>query len=119
MSPGPDHTAVRRLLAFYGSTPAYRPVLDAHGWGELQPELNSLSKQGKWQEMGALISDEILFTITACGSPREIAAHIRTRAWRASGHRVPVPAGADCSRDSGRRRRRTFGRQWAGRGPVT
>lgn len=79
VSPGPDHTAVRRLLAFYGSTPAYRPVLDAHGWGELQPELNSLSKQGKWQEMGALISDEILFTITACGSPREIAAHIRAR----------------------------------------
>lgn len=79
VSPGSDHTAVRRLLAFYGSTPAYRPVLDAHGWGELQPELNSLSKQGKWQEMGALISDEILFTITACGSPREIAAHIRAR----------------------------------------
>ena len=79
VSSGSDHTAVRRLLAFYGSTPAYRPVLDAHGWGELQPELNSLSKQGKWQEMGSLISDEMLFTIAACGSPREIASHIRTR----------------------------------------
>ena len=33
----PDHAATRRLLAFYGSTPAYRPVLDVHGWGELQP----------------------------------------------------------------------------------
>lgn len=79
VSSGGDHTATRRLLAFYGSTPAYRPVLDAHGWGDLQPELNSLSKQGKWREMGGLITDEILHTIAACGSPREIAAHIRSR----------------------------------------
>jgi probable F420-dependent oxidoreductase len=37
----------RRLLAFYGSTPAYRPVLAAHGWEDLQPELNAMSKQGQ------------------------------------------------------------------------
>jgi hypothetical protein len=37
----------RQLLAFYGSTPAYRPVLAAHDWEELQPELNSMSKQGR------------------------------------------------------------------------
>ncbi|WP_197696877.1 TIGR03617 family F420-dependent LLM class oxidoreductase [Mycobacterium sp. 852002-51152_SCH6134967] len=74
-----DHDAARRLLAFYGSTPAYRPVLDVHGWGELQPELNALSKQGRWQEMGTLIDDEMLHTIAACGTPAEIAAHIRDR----------------------------------------
>ncbi|WP_094286034.1 TIGR03617 family F420-dependent LLM class oxidoreductase [Mycobacterium lehmannii] len=73
------HEATRRLLAFYGSTPAYRPVLDVHGWGELQPELNALSKQGRWQEMGTLIDDEVLHTIAACGTPAEIAAHIRDR----------------------------------------
>lgn len=73
------HNAARRLLAFYGSTPAYRPVLDVHGWGELQPELNALSKQGRWQEMGTLIDDEVLHTIAACGSPAEVAAHIRER----------------------------------------
>lgn len=73
------HDATRRLLAFYGSTPAYRPVLDVHGWGELQPELNALSKQGRWQEMGTLIDDEVLHTIAACGTPAEIAAHIRDR----------------------------------------
>ncbi|MGV0605133.1 TIGR03617 family F420-dependent LLM class oxidoreductase [Mycolicibacterium sp. XJ1904] len=73
------HDAARRLLAFYGSTPAYRPVLDVHGWGELQPELNALSKQGRWQEMGTLIDDEVLHTIAACGTPAEIAAHIRDR----------------------------------------
>jgi probable F420-dependent oxidoreductase len=75
----PDHTAVRQLLAFYGSTPAYRPVLEVHGWGDLQPELNALSKQGRWQEMGGVIDDEVLHTIAACGSPQEIAAHIRDR----------------------------------------
>lgn len=76
---GAAHDATRRLLAFYGSTPAYRPVLDVHGWGELQPELNALSKQGRWQEMGSLIDDEVLHTIAACGTPAEIAAHIRDR----------------------------------------
>ena len=79
LSAGEDHSAARRLLAFYGSTPAYRPVLDIHGWGDLQPELNSMSKQGKWQEMAGLISDEVLHTIAACGTPAQIAAHIRER----------------------------------------
>lgn len=79
VSTGDDHSGARRLLAFYGSTPAYRPVLDAHGWGDLQPELNALSKQGRWQEMGDLIDDDVLTTIAACGTPSEIAAHIRDR----------------------------------------
>ena len=74
-----DHMSTRRLLAFYGSTPAYKPVLDAHGWGDLQPELNAMSKQGRWQEMTSLISDEILHTIAACGTPAEVAAHVRDR----------------------------------------
>ena len=74
-----DHAATRQLLAFYGSTPAYRPVLEIHGWGDLQPELNALSKQGRWAEMGALIDDDVLHTIAACGSPAEVAAHIRDR----------------------------------------
>ena len=75
----PDHTAARALLAFYGSTPAYRPVLEVHGWGDLQPELHALTKQGRWQDMGRLIDDDVLHTIAACGTPAEIAAHIRDR----------------------------------------
>jgi len=74
-----DHASTRMLLAFYGSTPAYRPVLDAHGWGDLQPELNAMSKQGRWQEMATLIDDQMLHTIAACGTPAEVAAHIRDR----------------------------------------
>jgi probable F420-dependent oxidoreductase len=69
----------RALLAFYGSTPAYRPVLDAHGWGDLQPELNTLSKQGRWEEMGALVDDEILATLAVCGEPGAIGPEIMRR----------------------------------------
>ncbi len=69
----------RALLAFYGSTPAYRPVLAAHGWQDLQHELNALSKQGRWDDMGRLIDDDILHTIAACGTSAEVARHIRDR----------------------------------------
>ena len=85
VSAGEDHEATRRLLAFYGSTPAYRPVLDIHGWGDLQPELHALSKQGRWADMGGLITDEVLHTIAACGTPQQIADHIRQRAEAAGG----------------------------------
>lgn len=94
-----DHAGTRQLLAFYGSTPAYRPVLDAHGWGDLQPELNELSKQGRWQEMGALIDDEVLCTIAAVGSPAEIAAHIRERV-DGVGDTVCVYSGSSLSVDA-------------------
>ena len=62
-------TGTRQQIAFYGSTPAYRPVLELHGWGGLQDELNTLSKQGKWVEMGTLIDDEILNTFAVVGEP--------------------------------------------------
>jgi probable F420-dependent oxidoreductase len=54
--------ATRAQLAFYGSTPAYRPVLEVHGWGDLQTELNTLSKQGRWDDMAGLVDDEVLDT---------------------------------------------------------
>ncbi len=70
---------VRRQLAFYGSTPAYRRVLDAHGWGDLQPELNRLSKEGRWEDMGGLIDDELLDVFTVRGTPEEIAPRVLAR----------------------------------------
>ena len=62
----------KRQVAFYGSTPAYRGVLELHGWGDLQTELNALSKQGEWETMGELIDDEILATFAVVGAPEEI-----------------------------------------------
>ncbi len=66
-------------IAFYGSTPAYRPVLESIGAGELQSELNKLSKQGRWQEMGGLISDDILDAFAVRGEPETIAEQIEAR----------------------------------------
>jgi len=64
---GPDEQAMdamrqatRQQIAFYGSTPAYRTVLEHHGWGDAQDELNALSKRGRWTEMADVITDEIL-----------------------------------------------------------
>lgn len=71
--------AARGQLAFYGSTPAYRPTLDCHGWGDLQPELNALSKQGRWPEMAELVDDEMLATIAVVGEPDTIAPQIVAR----------------------------------------
>src|SRR4051812_7857045 len=62
----------RQQIAFYGSTPAYRGVLDLHGWGELQTELNSLSKQGEWVKMGTLIDDDILNTFAVVAEPESV-----------------------------------------------
>jgi probable F420-dependent oxidoreductase len=69
----------RQQIAFYGSTPAYKPVLELHGWGGLQEELNGLSKQGEWVQMGKLIDDEILNTFAVVGPPEQIAPELHRR----------------------------------------
>jgi len=71
--------ATKQQLAFYGSTPAYRPVLELHGWGELQPELHLLSRRGAWEEMAALIDDEMLRTFAVVGELDTIGATVRER----------------------------------------
>jgi probable F420-dependent oxidoreductase len=71
--------AVRQQIAFYGSTPSYRPVLEAHGWGDLQDELNTLSKRGEWKAMGEAISDEMVDAFAVRGSPEELVAQVKSR----------------------------------------
>ena len=70
---------VRQLLAFYGSTPAYRVALEPHGWGGLQPELNRLTKAGRWDELAGLVDDDVLTTLAVCGRPGEIGALVAAR----------------------------------------
>jgi probable F420-dependent oxidoreductase len=72
-------TGTRKQIAFYGSTPAYRPVLECHGWGELQTELNALSKQGRWDDMGALVDDDVLDAFAVVGEPDRIPALVAAR----------------------------------------
>jgi probable F420-dependent oxidoreductase len=71
--------AVRAQIAFYGSTPAYRPVLDMHGWGALHEQLNQLSRRQEWAEMGKLITDDVLDAFAVSGSPAEVAATVQQR----------------------------------------
>ena len=71
--------AVRQQIAFYGSTPAYRPVLELHGWGDLQAELNTLSKRGEWVQMGQLIDDEMLNAFAVVCPIDQVAAQIKGR----------------------------------------
>ena len=70
---------VRGLLAFYGSTPAYRPVLEVEGWGDLQPELNALSKTGDVAAMIELVDDAMVDTLAVRGTPEECAAELQRR----------------------------------------
>lgn len=72
-------SGVRAQIAFYGSTPAYRPVLDLHGWGDLHERLNELSRQHAWAEMGALITDDVLDAFAVAGNPSQVAAELTAR----------------------------------------
>lgn len=71
--------ATAKQIAFYGSTPAYKGVLDLHGWGELQGELNRLSKRGEWDAMGERIDDEILEAFAIVAEPARVAGALKAR----------------------------------------
>jgi len=71
--------AAKAQIAFYGSTPAYKVFLEHHGWGDLQPALNRMSKEGRWGEMVALVSEEMLDVIGVSGTPAAAGAALRRR----------------------------------------
>ena len=71
--------AVRAQIAFYGSTPAYKVVLDAHGWGDLQPGLRDLTRAGDWAAMAAVVHDDLLHAVAVVAEPHDVAAEIRRR----------------------------------------
>jgi probable F420-dependent oxidoreductase len=70
---------VRKQIAFYGSTPAYRNVLELHGWGAVADELHGLSRQGEWDAMTTLIDDEILNAFAVVATNDKLAAAIAER----------------------------------------
>ncbi len=71
--------SVRSLLGFYASTPAYRPPMEAIGYGDLQPELNRLSKEGRWDELGSYIDETFVAAFATVGEPHEIAGRLAER----------------------------------------
>lgn len=79
----------RGLLGFYSSTPAYRPVFECEGYGEIQPEARALTKQGRWDELSSLIEAPLLERIAVRGTPAEVAGQIARR-YSAHTDRVAV-----------------------------
>lgn len=71
--------ATRQQIAFYGSTPAYKPVLESIGAGDMQSDLNAMSKQGRWEEMGKLIDNDVLQAFAVIGEPQTIPEQILSR----------------------------------------
>lgn len=82
--------AMRRQVAFYGSTPAYLPVLELHGWGDLQRELYGCSKRAAWDDMARLVDDEILDTFTIVTTPALVAGEVGRR-YGGLADRINVP----------------------------
>lgn len=70
---------IKSQMAFYASTPAYKVVLDCHGLGELQPELQRMTRENRWQEMNDLIPDALFDAIAISGHTSEIAQKIMAR----------------------------------------
>ena len=70
---------VRYRVGFYGSTPAYWPVLETHGYGDLGRKLNAMTKSGEWDKLAAQIPDNLLELFCAIGRHDEIAKNIQHR----------------------------------------
>lgn len=75
----PALAQTRHQIGFYGSTPAYRPVLELHGWGALGEELEHLTKTGGWDRLSDAIDDEVLHTFAIIGTADEVAAEAQRR----------------------------------------
>ncbi|GAA2227278.1 TIGR03617 family F420-dependent LLM class oxidoreductase [Herbiconiux moechotypicola] len=71
--------AVKRQIAFYGSTPTYLPVLELHGWESVHSALHAGSLRGEWEAMADLVTDEMLDAFAISGTPPEVAAGLHAR----------------------------------------
>ena len=90
---------VRGLLAFYGSTPSYRVTLDAHGWGDLQEELNAMTKRGEWDGLASRVPDEVFEELAVHGAPEDIARLVAER-YGTAVDRVGLSMPYDTSRET-------------------
>ena len=91
-----DWEANRRRVAFYGSTPGYRGVLDHHGLGGLFEALHACSREGHWAEMPGLIDDDVLGLFVARGdTPDLLAAAVHERVGGIADRIALVTEGGD------------------------
>jgi len=74
-----EREMVRQQISFYASTPSYKAILDVHGWGEVNERLGALAARGKWDEMSALVTDEILNEVAIVAPYDELPARIKAK----------------------------------------
>ena len=79
MTASSSSAATCKQIGFYGSTPAYVEVLEHHGWADAHTELNSLTKQGRWDELADVIDDDMLATFAVVAEPAAIDAELEAR----------------------------------------
>ncbi|OXM67151.1 MULTISPECIES: TIGR03617 family F420-dependent LLM class oxidoreductase [Amycolatopsis] len=108
--------ATRRRIAFYASTPAYRTILEVHGWGARAEELTRLSRAGEWKAMAGLVDDEMLDAFAVVAAPDQVAAAVRER-WGDTADRVALFVAADPGPEAAAELVRIVGRVRAGRAP--
>ena len=77
---GKAFEAARTRIAFYGSTRTYKGVMDVHGWGDVCLELNRLAAAGRWDDMAAQITDEMVETFATIGTHDQIVDKVKARA---------------------------------------
>jgi probable F420-dependent oxidoreductase len=91
--------ATKAQIAFYGSTPAYLPVLDVHGWAGLHERLHAASRRGEWEAMTAMVPDDVVDAFAVVGSAAEVARGLRER-WTGLVTRLSFSASAPIAPES-------------------
>ncbi|UCD40992.1 MAG: TIGR03617 family F420-dependent LLM class oxidoreductase [Chloroflexota bacterium] len=71
----------RQQIAFYASTPSYRPVLALYGWEGEGEKLSALVARGKWGEIPKIINDEMLEEFAVISTEEELAEALKERYW--------------------------------------
>jgi len=71
--------AIKKHIAFYATTPTYRSVLEFHGWGDAAARLHQMSREGRWKELGACVSDEMVREWAIVCRRDDLAAEVRAR----------------------------------------
>ncbi len=93
-----DRDRLRRLMGFLYSTPAYWPCLEINGYGDLGPRLRDMTREGRWQEMPSLLTDEFVERLGVVGGYGEIAGKLKER-YSGLVSRIMLPLPDDTSHD--------------------
>jgi hypothetical protein len=70
---------MRRQIAFYASTPTYRPVLDTHDWGAVGETLGRLALRKQWDDMPQHVTDAMLDVFAVVATWDDLPDALRSR----------------------------------------